>query len=326
MPMVKAGVRAMDALSDYAKIKGWADIDKFALGGASKRGWNTWLTAAVDTRVVAIVPIVMDLLDMDKGLNKHYQSLGGWSFVFEPYWAMNLTTYLNTPEFDALAQIIDVKNYQQFLDLPKLVIDSTGDEFFILDDDQAWWQTRPNNTWRLMCHNAEHSMITGLPELMTGTIAFFEGIITQSQVPTFDWKIDDVTGAITVTSPTKPKHAYIRSAITMNNVRRDFRLFTGDTKANPCKFIKIHMDGDACLNPVLWDKQEIQPSSTAGGDFVYVATEAVPKDGRWKGFLVELEYDGPAPGMVYVFSTQVSILPKTFPFPAPKPGVMGDIV
>lgn len=39
-------------------------IEEFYVGGESKRGWTTWLTAAVDRRVKAAIPVVMDLMGM----------------------------------------------------------------------------------------------------------------------------------------------------------------------------------------------------------------------------------------------------------------------
>ena len=35
------------------------------VAGASKRGWTTWTTMAVDKRVFAAIPIVMDILSMN---------------------------------------------------------------------------------------------------------------------------------------------------------------------------------------------------------------------------------------------------------------------
>lgn len=35
------------------------------VAGGSKRGWTTWTTAAVDKRVFAAIPIVMDMLDFN---------------------------------------------------------------------------------------------------------------------------------------------------------------------------------------------------------------------------------------------------------------------
>ena len=78
---VQAVVRAMDTITDYVpKHNSTLKIDKFVVAGASKvsfnfsialftinkRGWTTWTTAAVDKRVIGIVPIVMDLLNMRK--------------------------------------------------------------------------------------------------------------------------------------------------------------------------------------------------------------------------------------------------------------------
>ena len=49
--------------------------------------------------------------------------------------------------------------------MPKLVIDGTMDEFFLLDDSSYWWNQMPNayelNRF-LMVPNAEHTQITGI--------------------------------------------------------------------------------------------------------------------------------------------------------------------
>jgi hypothetical protein len=45
----------------YVLIRFFFSLLTFFLAGASKRGWTTWTTAAVDTRVVAAVPIVMPI-------------------------------------------------------------------------------------------------------------------------------------------------------------------------------------------------------------------------------------------------------------------------
>lgn len=53
-----------DSITQFSAAHGFGKIDKFLVAGASKRGWTTWLTPAVDERIVAIVPIVMPMLNM----------------------------------------------------------------------------------------------------------------------------------------------------------------------------------------------------------------------------------------------------------------------
>jgi PhoPQ-activated pathogenicity-related protein len=64
LPMVKSAVRAMDTATDLlASDKGGRTrVNKFVVAGGSKRGWTTWLTGAVDKRVVAIVPAAIDVV------------------------------------------------------------------------------------------------------------------------------------------------------------------------------------------------------------------------------------------------------------------------
>lgn len=66
LPMTKAAVRAMDTIIEFSKEKAGIDIKKFMIAGASKRGWTTWTTAAVDKRVFMAAPIVMDMLSLNK--------------------------------------------------------------------------------------------------------------------------------------------------------------------------------------------------------------------------------------------------------------------
>src|SRR5690606_21662317 len=73
LPMTKAAKLAMDAVTEVVKTEYNKTVDHFVVGGASKRGWTTWTTGAVDDRVVAIVPVVIDLLNMVPSFQHHWK-------------------------------------------------------------------------------------------------------------------------------------------------------------------------------------------------------------------------------------------------------------
>jgi len=201
--------------------------------------------------------------------------------------------------------------------MPKLVVDATGDEFFMPDDDHYWWGMLPGETYRLMIANAEHSMATGLLPLVTGVVPFVTSVLHDTARPVFDWSMDATTGAITVDLKTKPTRAVMWSATTdsIDNGRRDFRLIKGDTEHDPCEFIKVSIFGTACVNPVLWAPEDLEIVETGSGTYQVVATQDMPPEGHWRGFLAYFYFPGPAEGQTFLMTTQVSIIPHTFPFP-----------
>ena len=84
-PMVKSAVRAMDAVQEFSKQTLNHNIKRFVVSGASKRGWTTWLTGASDNRVVAIAPMVIDILNMPVNLDYQVKMWKDYSVQIEDY-------------------------------------------------------------------------------------------------------------------------------------------------------------------------------------------------------------------------------------------------
>lgn len=97
--MVKASLRAMDAMKEFA-AKSLPELntqlDYFTVSGASKRGWTAWDVAAVDTkRVMAVVPIVLDAINFVAVMHHQFRSYGAWSFALSDYTDMNLMSQID---------------------------------------------------------------------------------------------------------------------------------------------------------------------------------------------------------------------------------------
>ena len=109
--MVKSAIKAMDATQEFiyqcdeCGTKG-SYPKKFTVFGASKRGWTTWLTGAVDSRVAGIAPIAMDAMNFQETFHLWYRSLGGWSFAIHDYYEEDIMSDLDSPEMASLMAII----------------------------------------------------------------------------------------------------------------------------------------------------------------------------------------------------------------------------
>ena len=94
---------------------------RFVVSGASKRGWTTWTTAAVDRRVVAIVPAVIDMLNVEPSFVHHWRAYGAWSEAVKDYVEHGIMDWMGTPQFRALMKIEEPYEYRDRLTMPKLM-------------------------------------------------------------------------------------------------------------------------------------------------------------------------------------------------------------
>ena len=138
LPMTRAAMRAMDAVSDFlgSPVGGNFDLASFVVTGGSKRGWTTWLAAAVDPRVSEAIPIVSDLLNMEVSFVHHYAYYNGaFSAAVNDYVAEGVLNVNNfgTEAMDTLLRIVDPYTYLNRLTLPKFIVNASGDEFFVPD-------------------------------------------------------------------------------------------------------------------------------------------------------------------------------------------------
>ncbi|KAK3090862.1 hypothetical protein FSP39_015299 [Pinctada imbricata] len=309
MPMTKAAVRAMDTIADFAKKKlgSQVNIDKFFIAGASKRGWTTWTTGAVDKRVFAMVPIVLDLLNIVKNLHHMYRNLGGWTFAFNDYYDCDITRDLDKPAIQKMADIVDPFAYNdRYETIPKLMVTTGGDEFFQPDDANYYFSDLKGPKYLrqvifVKLPNAEHSCAGHEISLLFSLRSFFLQTVTQTPFPKFSWKREFTStgGRITLYSESTPFKVQTYYARTLDSRRRDFRLLI----ANP------DGSGSPFPHPVFW----LSDAALNVGNNTYIAEYQNP-NGGWLAFFIQVAYPGVGES-VLEFTTEALIIPDTFPFP-----------
>jgi PhoPQ-activated pathogenicity-related protein len=288
LPMTKAAVRAMDTVVEFSKTGkgGKLDLRKFVVSGGSKRGWTTWTTAAVDERVIAIAPAVIDMLNVEKSFVHHWRVYGFWAPAVGDYVAMKTMDWLGTKQNHALMKIEEPYQYRDRLTMPKFIVNSAGDQFFLPDSWQFYWKDLKGEKYLRYVPNSDHSLRNS--DVAQSLTAWFQSIVNNRPRPRFNWRVEK-DGTIRVKTVDKP--AEVRLWQATNPEARDFRL----EKIGPAyKATKIE----------------------AGKDGEYLGRVNRPGKG-YTAYFVELAY--PSGGRYPLkVTTGVKVWPDTYPFPAPK--------
>ena len=139
LPMTKAAVRAMDATSGFlaSEAGGKVVVDRYVVAGESKRGWTAWTTAAVDHRVIAVIPMVIDLLNIEPSFRHQFRVYGGYSRQVTDYVQAGIMDWDRTVEFRNLMKIEEPFEYRQRLTMPKFIINASGDQYFLPDSSSS---------------------------------------------------------------------------------------------------------------------------------------------------------------------------------------------
>jgi len=284
LPMTKAAVRAMDTVTAFCGSAegGNVKVDSFVVAGGSKRGWTTWTTAAVDKRVVGIVPFVIDVLNMEPSMMHHYAAYGFWAPSIGNYTAFRMMDWNGTPQYQALLRIEEPYQYRQRFTMPKFIVNAAGDQFFLPDSSQFYFNDLPGVKYLRYVPNADHSLRgSDAHETM---LACYNAVINKLPLPQFSWTLEK-DGSMRVKTKDRPTEVKLWQATNPN--ARDFRMET--------------------LGP----KYESTALTDQGGG-TYVGKVPEPAKG-WTAFFVEMTYssDCAAP---FKFTTQVRVVPDVLPY------------
>lgn len=286
LPMVKSAVKAMDAVQQALSDESLPEsnrvaIDSFVVTGASKRGWTTWLVPTVDQRVKAIMPMVIDVLNIRPSMAHQLAAYGKWSPALGDYERQRLLNKQAMDRSHALMAIDDPYTYRTLLGLPKYIVNAAGDQYFLPDSSQFYFADLPGEKHLRYVPNVDHSLDGS--DAHDSALAFYGMILNNQKRPGYAWKLEP-DGAIVFTTDAKP--TTVRHWQATNPIARDFRL--------------------AVLGPQ-YKAEALIPN--AAGEYRAVASKP---DKGWTAHFIEAEF--PTNISPWKVTSAVQVVPDTLPF------------
>ncbi len=301
--MVKSAIAAMDATQEFlASQPDVINIEDFVITGASKRGWTTWLTGAIDDRIRGLMPIVIDTFKLSHSIEHHWHSYGEWSPAIHDYTDRKLFKPLGTRKGRVVRHNVDPYLYRDRYTMPKFLLNSAGDQFFLPDTTQNYIDDLPGETRLRFVPNTDHDLDQkddtqpeGHQSSLESLAGFHEAIEHNRELPKLRWvhaRGVNLSGDrpahmnLSIRCDRAPIHVVLWEA--RNPVGRDFRQATIGNAwiATPLNTTRDHRAG-----------MEIQVPETG-----YVA------------YFIEVRFDIPNQELDVTFTTPVFVAPDTLPY------------
>lgn len=283
LPMTKAAVRAMDAVTEFT-----GSVRGYFVMGASKRGWTTWTTAAVDERVAGIAPIVIDMLNVKPSFDHHYRVYGFWAPAVGDYFREGIMDRTDSPAYAELRRIVAPYSYRERYTMPKLIVNAAGDQFFLPDSSRFYFDALPGEKYLRYVPNTDHSLRDS--DALESLTVFYDAVIHGKPRPRFDWSFED-DGSIRVVAEDKPSAVKLWAA--HNPRHRDFRLES--------------------VGPI-YESTDLKPDREG----VYVGRVETPREG-FTAYFVELTFPSTLE-IPFKMTTGVRVTPDRYPHPPSEPG------
>jgi PhoPQ-activated pathogenicity-related protein len=276
-PMVKSAVRGMDAVQALARKEFHQDLQRFVLSGASKRGWTTWLSGAVDPRVQAIAPRVIDMLNMKAQTQWAQKVYGAQSDRIRPYTELHLVERMDDPRMVELRRWVDPYSYRARYKMPKLLLLGTNDPYWVVDSLRNYWDDLPEPKLIFQTPNAGHDLAGGR-ESTPVLAAFVQMIADRQPLPRMTWEFKSAgSNAVSL-------------AAALNQPAKAFRLWTATSPIRDFRKAK-------------WTDVELPANSPTN----VLANIETPETG-FRAYLIEAELTS-ATGQALKLSTEARVTP-----------------
>jgi len=324
LPMAKSIVKAMDAAIEILK-EDKLNIESFMLVGLSKRGWAVWLASLSDERVSAIIPGIIDILNVQENINHICNSYKNHCPpALKDYAAEGIIERINSQAFTKLMDIEDplsymnMSEYRKQASIPKYIINTSGDDFYTPDSSRFYFQNLKGTNYIRYLPKAMH-YLAGNPisdylnnmELLNQAVSnYFYFHIHNTILPQIKWKLS--RDKIDIDSDLKPEKAILWTAY--NDDERDFRYINSHSKYHlgmKILLIKLaellHTNLDVC--DTCFKEQNIEFDCADNNHCHIEAHLPMPEKG-WQASFVELFYN--VDGREFIITTEVNVSPDTY--------------